>query len=107
MKGWKTRTFTEMSCLHHREMGTASAGPLKGLYRHGRKDYYLGGHPLWQLFRCGYQSTRPPYLIGGLCLLAGYAVAMFRRVERPTSPALIRFHQAEQLARLRRIFWKD
>ena len=28
MKGWKTRTFTEKVCLHHREMGTAHSGSL-------------------------------------------------------------------------------
>jgi len=28
MKGWKTRTFTEKVCLHHRETGTAQRGVL-------------------------------------------------------------------------------
>ena len=69
MKGWKTRTFTEKTCLHHRQMGTGSATQLRGLYRHGQKDYYLGGHPLWQAFRSVYQMTRPPSVIGGACLL--------------------------------------
>jgi hypothetical protein len=101
MMGWQTRTFTERTCLHHRQMGTASASQLVGLYRHGRKDYNLGGHPLWQLFRCVYQMRRPPYLIGGLCLLAGYLSAWLRRLERPISPQLVRFSRAEQLARLR------
>jgi poly-beta-1,6-N-acetyl-D-glucosamine synthase len=106
MMGWQTRTFTERTCLHHRPMGTASAGQLAALYRHGKKDYNLGGHPLWQLFRCTYQSTRSPYLIGGLCLLAGYCSALFRRVERPISPELVRFCRAEQMARLRQLVWK-
>jgi glycosyltransferase involved in cell wall biosynthesis len=104
MMGWQTRTFTERTCLHHRPMGTASANQLAALYRHGKKDYNLGGHPLWQLFRCTYQATRSPYLIGGLCLLAGYSSALLRRVERPISPELVRFCRAEQMARLRRVF---
>jgi glycosyltransferase involved in cell wall biosynthesis len=107
MKGWQTRTFTEKTCLHHRQMGTASSGQLKGLYRHGQKDYYLGGHPLWQLFRCIYQVGRSPYLIGGVCLFAGYASAGLRGMERPVSPELMRFHRAEQLARLKRLFLKS
>jgi Glycosyl transferase family 2 len=104
MKGWQTRTFTEKTCLHHRPMGTASVGTIRGLYRHGRKDYYLGGHPLWQLFRCAYQTTRSPYVIGGLCLLAGYGTAFLQRAERPVSPELMEFHRGEQMTRLKGFF---
>jgi hypothetical protein len=103
MKGWQTRTFTEQTCLHHRPIGTGSArGKLRALYRHGQKDYYLGGHPLWQVFRCAYQTTRAPYVTGGLCLLAGYTMAMLRGAERPVSQELIDFQRAEQMRRLRK-----
>jgi GT2 family glycosyltransferase len=104
MKGWRTRTFTERTCLHHRQMGTGSASQLRGIYRHGQKDYYLGGHPVWQLFRCAYQMSRSPYVVGGLCLLAGYASAFVRQAERPIPQELVRFHRAEQLARLKNLF---
>jgi biofilm PGA synthesis N-glycosyltransferase PgaC len=106
MKGWQTQTFTEKTCLHHRPMGTGSAASqLRGIFRHGQKDYYLGGHPLWQLFRCGYQLTRPPYIVGGLWLLAGYSSAFVRRAKRPIPDELVQFHRAEQIARLAR-FWR-
>lgn len=105
MKGWQTRTFTEKSCVHHRPIGTGSArGKLRAIYRHGQKDYYLGGHPLWQGCRSVYQATRSPYVIGGLCLLAGYVGAMLRRVERPISRELVAFQRTEQLRRLRNAF---
>jgi poly-beta-1,6-N-acetyl-D-glucosamine synthase len=104
MKGWKTRTFPEKTCLHHRQMGTGSATQLRGIYRHGQKDYYLGGHPLWQLFRSVYQLTRPPYVIGGVCLLSGYVSAFARGHKRPISDELVRFHRSEQMARLRGFF---
>ncbi len=106
MKGWQTRTFTEKTCLHHRQMGTGSASQLRGIYRHGQKDYYLGGHPLWQMFRGSYQMTRRPYVIGGVSLLAGYASAFLRGAKRPISDELVRFHQAEQMSRLKRLFGK-
>ena len=52
MSGWQTRTFTEKTCLHHRPMGTGvSTGQLEAIFRHGHKDYKLGGHPVWQVFR--------------------------------------------------------
>lgn len=106
MKGWQTRTFVERVCRHLRPMGTASAGRLRANFKLGRQDYYLGGHPLWQLFRACYQMGRKPYLFGGLLLLAGYGSAWITRIERPVSPELIRFHQREQMQRLRRSLFK-
>lgn len=104
MKGWKTRTFLDKVCHHHRPMGTAAVGTMKALYRLGRQDYFLGGHPLWEVCRAGFQMTRRPYAVGGLVLLAGYLAALVRRVERPVSAELIRFHRGEQMHRLRHWF---
>jgi len=104
MKGWKTRTFVERVCHHHRPMGTASAGKLRANFKLGRQDYYLGGHPLWQLFRAGYQMARRPYVVGGVSLLAGYLWSWIKGVERPVSPELMRFHRLEQMQRLKQRF---
>jgi hypothetical protein len=106
MNGWQTRTFVERVCHHHRPMGTASAGKLRAIFKLGRQDYYLGGHPLWQMFRSCYQMGRKPYLLGGLSLLLGYGSAWIARVQRPVSPELIRFHQHEQMQRLRQSLFK-
>ena len=35
MKGWKTRTFTDKFCLHHRQMGTAERGAIAARFRYG------------------------------------------------------------------------
>jgi glycosyltransferase involved in cell wall biosynthesis len=104
MKGWQTRTWTERTCLHHRPIGTSSVSRLGGLVRHGRKDHYLGGHPVWQVFRGVYQMTRPPYLVGGLCLWWGFFSSYFEIRARPVSRELIQFHRAEQMMRLRGFF---
>lgn len=101
LKGWQTRTFTEMTCEHLRPMGTAAHGTVSAYFHHGQKDYYLGGHPIWQLFRSLYQATRRPYVVAGVFLLTGYVWAWFSRVQRAVPPELVRFHQAEQLQRLR------
>jgi glycosyltransferase involved in cell wall biosynthesis len=101
MRGWKTRTFTERVCHHHRELGAAQHGALGARFRDGVLDYLLGSHPLWELFRTAYQTTRSPRLVGGLALLAGYVSAMARRLERPVSPELVAFRRREQMQRLR------
>ena len=100
MRGWKTRTFVERVCHHHRPMGTASVGKLRASVRLGRQDYYLGGHPVWQIFRSCYQMGRKPYLLGGLLLLFGYCWAWITGVQRPVSGELRAFARREQMRRL-------
>ncbi len=107
MKGWKTRTFTEKSCLHHRTMGTAGRSLLKSRFKLGMKDYSIGNHPMWEFFRATRQMTLSPFLTGGLALAAGYLWGVVRQVPRPVSSELIAFHQREQMQRLSRFIRRD
>jgi len=100
MRGWKTRTFTEKTFVHHRLMGTGAGSLLSSRLRYGRQDYYLGGHPLWEIFRSAYQMKQRPYVLGGLLILAGYTAAFLRRVERPIPHELVAFRRKEQMERL-------
>jgi glycosyltransferase involved in cell wall biosynthesis len=104
MKGWKTRTFTGTTYRHHRDMGTAAQGKIMARFKSGALDYALGGHPIWELCRTLYQMTRPPYVVGGLALLAGYTSAAARRIERPVARELVRFRRREQMHRLKGFF---
>ncbi len=106
MKGWKTRTFTERVCQHHRPMGTASAGKLRAWYNLGRQDYYLGGHPLWELCRSILQMKKKPYLLGGMFLFMGFAWARMAGTKRQVEADLVSFHQREQMQRLKGMFFK-
>jgi glycosyltransferase involved in cell wall biosynthesis len=104
MRGWKTRTFTERVCLHHRTIGTAQRSLLASRFKLGAKDYALGNHLLWELFRTVRQMAMPPLLLGGLALAMGYLWSFLRRIERPVSRDLIDFHQREQMTRLKNFF---
>jgi glycosyltransferase involved in cell wall biosynthesis len=103
MIGWNTRSFREKSFLHHRALGTAERGIVASNYAYGKKDYILGGHPLWQIFRCAFRMAKRPYIVGGVALFAGYWAAVLSGMERPVSPELMRFHRAEQMRKLRNI----
>ena len=103
MKGWKVRSFPEKRFHHHRTLGTAGRGVLHALFSYGEKDYYLGGSPVWQLFRVAYRMAKKPVLLGGLALLSGYCWAALRRVKRAVSPELMRFHRREQMRKLKTI----
>jgi len=101
MKGWKTCSFPEKRFHHYRSLGTAERGIVASLFSYGEKDYYLGGSPVWQLFRVCYRSAKHP--VGGLVLLAGYCWAALRRIKRPVSRELMCFHRREQMKKLRAI----
>jgi glycosyltransferase involved in cell wall biosynthesis len=103
MRGWKTRSFPEKRFHHYRSLGTAERSVLSSLFSYGEKDYYLGGSPVWQVFRVMYRMAKRPILIGGLALLSGYCWAALRRMQRPVSCELIRFHRREQMKKLRLI----
>jgi glycosyltransferase involved in cell wall biosynthesis len=103
MKGWTTYSFGERTFIHHRKMGTAGGGELSARFHYGRKDYFLGGHPSWELLRGIFQMAKPPYVLGGTCLLLGYFWCWLTRHERAVTLELMRFHRGEQLARMRQL----
>jgi hypothetical protein len=104
IKGWKTQSFGEKVFVHHRQMGTAEGGVLKARFHYGSKAYYVGGHPLWEILKGGFEMKRKPWIVGGLFFILGYLWAWVTRMPRPVSPELIAFHRAEQMARLRGIW---
>jgi glycosyltransferase involved in cell wall biosynthesis len=103
MMGWKTRSFREKSFFHHRHLGMAERSVFAASFSYGEKDYYLGGHPVWELFRVAYRMTKRPYLLEGIALALGYCWAMLRQIERPVSDELMRFHRREQMLKLKTV----
>jgi glycosyltransferase involved in cell wall biosynthesis len=101
MKGWQTRTFLEKTYLHHRKMSSAKHTSLGIAFDGGRTDYTHGCYLVWELFRCLYQMTRPPIVLGGSSCLAGFVWAMATRAEKVVPADLIQFRRTEQMRRLR------
>ena len=109
-KGWQTRTFTEKSCIHHglsRSFWNPKTGGIQcTTYRVkiqlGYKDYLLGCHPVWEVFRCIYQMRCKPFVIGGVLMMAAYFWYLLRGVERTMPKDLIELRQRDQMSRLKR-----
>jgi poly-beta-1,6-N-acetyl-D-glucosamine synthase len=104
MHGWQTRTFPERICQHHRVMGTALHGSIRAKVRLGQKDYTMGNHLLWQIFRVVYQMKFPPKIIGGLAIGLGYAWSALSWQKIPLPRELVKFARQEQMQRLKRKF---
>jgi len=104
MKGWKTRTYTEKVCYHHRKMGTGNTSPIMTWFKQGSKDYALGNHPLWEFFRTLYQMTKKPYVIGSVLLITGFTWSAIVNTDKPISAELQDFVRREQMRRLKNVF---
>ncbi len=102
MHGWRTRSFPGRTYLHHRKMGCAEHGAMVSAFRYGRKAYAVGGHPFWELTRGIIRMRERPYILGGAFFLGGYFWDGLVRSKRPIPDALIAFHRAEQMARLKK-----
>ena len=103
LRGWRTRSLGE-EFFYHRAYGCHRKNIWKAKFHYGRKDYFLGNHPLWQIFRVSFNMMKRPYVLGGLALLSGYFYSLASRMERPIEAELLKFHRKEQLSRLKRPF---
>jgi glycosyltransferase involved in cell wall biosynthesis len=104
MMGWKTMSFPQKQFFHHRSLGTAQRNSIGANFDYGLKDYYLGGHPIWQVFRMLYRLTKKPYLLGGLAMMSGYLWGSISKIDRQVSCKLMAFHRKEQMLKLKNIF---
>lgn len=103
MKGWKTQSFKEKVFYHHKSLGTGESNRIASAFNYGRKDYYLGNHPLWESLRLTYRLKKKPYITGSLLTASGYLWALITRMKRPISNELVRFHREEEMQKLRAI----
>ena len=85
------------------------ARTFRRLLKRGEKDYLLGSHPVFEIFRSLNQMKIEPYVLGGLLMLAGYFWAMVRRVTRTMPEDLMRLRRRDQMRRLKDVLrhrWK-
>jgi poly-beta-1,6-N-acetyl-D-glucosamine synthase len=104
MKGWKTETFLDKFCVHHRRMSEANQGLLKSSLRNGYYNYALGVHPCWHFFHSIYQMRYKPYILSGFLLMAGYVWAAVGRTPSLVSKEFVNFRRREQMRWLREYF---
>ena len=105
MLGWNAASFRdpELQFVHLRPMGSSFKGILHGRIRWGRGQYFMGTHWLYALAITAYRMLERPFVVGGLCILAGYLSASLRRIKRYDDPEFRRHLQRWQFARLKRL----
>ncbi len=103
MCGWKAQSFQdeELKFVHLRPMGSSFKSIFHGRLRWGRGQYFMGTHWLYALGIAVYRMFERPFIVGGLCILAGYIQGCLRRTPRYPDPDFRRHLHRWQLARLR------
>ena len=102
MFGWRTRSFrdTDLEIIHHRLMGSSHKNILHGRMRWGRGQWFMGCHPLYILASGVNRMFERPYVIGGVCIMAGYFASMLQGAERYDDAEFRKHLHAWQLKRL-------
>jgi hypothetical protein len=99
MKGWHVQSFRELQVDHHRPTGRGF-GLMRYCYRGGMMDYYVGTHPLFEVFRMARRVRSKPYVVGAAVRSMAFIWASISGVEREVTPEFMRFLRNEQMQRL-------
>ena len=100
MRGYRTRTVSELVARHHRPTGSAD-GIIRGRARHGQCAYILHFTPLWVALRAFKVGRERPRVLSGFAFLYGYLRSPFLRVEQVDDREFRTFVRRELRARLR------
>jgi hypothetical protein len=100
MLGWKACSWDEepIRFVHLRPMGSSQQSLWTGRKRHGFGQYFMGTGPLYMLASAAFRAVRPPLVVGGLGMLAGYFGAMIKGAPRYDDPRFRRFLRGYQRA---------
>jgi hypothetical protein len=99
MRGYTTRSFTDLVSVHHRPIASAD-GVLRGRARHGECAYIAHYSLPWVAGRSLKVALSRPYGLSGAYFLYGYLRAAFRRVERVPDRDFRRFTRRELRQRM-------
>lgn len=84
MLGWIAESYDEPEIRfeHLRPMGSSHKGIVTGRMRHGFGQYFMGTSLSYMTASALFRATRPPIIIGGLCMWWGYVLSMLKRPPR-------------------------
>lgn len=99
MRGFRTRSFTDLVALHHRPWGSAD-GTLRGRARHGQCAYIANFTPVWVSLRAFKLAATRPRGLSGLAFLYGYVRSAFDGTRRADDPQLRKFVRSELRGRI-------
>jgi len=98
-QGWQVQSFAQKPVYHYRIMGNAT-GPVKSRIEQGYGAHYMGYHPLYTVARGMRHLFNPPYIIGGILMIAAYFQALLEDRDQLPDPAIKAYIQETQFKQL-------
>jgi poly-beta-1,6-N-acetyl-D-glucosamine synthase len=103
MKGWKTRTFPELSVLEYRRTGTATAQPLASRVKEGQRFQSLGYSFLFLCLRSMYRLMDRPRVVGSAATIYGYLKGAIKGDSIALPLDVVHYLRSEQRGKLVRL----
>jgi len=102
MLGWMAVSWDEpeLRFLHLRPMGASHKGIITGRMRHGFGQWFMGTGLFYMTASSLFRMTRPPVIVGGAAMWAGYVQSMVQRKPRYGDPDFRKFLRRWQRASL-------
>lgn len=101
MLGYETHLFTDLVVDHLKPRNISEGGMLRRMWQMGVRDYALGYHPVFEVFKCIGRVKEDPMIVGASAWLCGYFAAYMVKRERMITNNMLRFSEAEQLKRVK------
>ncbi len=101
--GWRALSWDDpdLRFEHLRPMGASQKGIFTGRRRHGFGQYFMGSDPVYFAATAIFRMAHPPFVLGGLATLQGYAGAWLRGAPQFSDSELRAFIRAYQRRALR------
>lgn len=105
MLGWEAISSDEpeLAIKHLRQMGSSFKSIYHGRLRWGRGQYFMGTRPLYLLAITVFRMGERPWIVGGLCIMAGYVQAALGRQVRYDDLEFRRYLRRWQINELLRL----
>jgi glycosyltransferase involved in cell wall biosynthesis len=101
--GFDVAAITDLPVLHHGRILGGARSDLEARVRRGRLHWQLGYRPAFQLASAAWRLGEPPFVLGSLATLGGYAAAAVRGLPRTPPPSVVAALRDEQRQRLREV----
>jgi poly-beta-1,6-N-acetyl-D-glucosamine synthase len=100
MKGYRTRTFTDLVMEHLKPRNSAYGHPILRKWQMGVRDHALASLPLFEVAKCFSRIVESPPVLGAAVRLTAYLTCMLQARKVILAPDIVRFIHEEQWARL-------
>ncbi len=105
MLGFHVESFYHLRAYHNRHTG-ASDKPLRSAFKNGLQDFYIGYHPLYELFTSLHRIRCTPPVISFLLRLAGFIWGYLHPIDYLVPNDQVLFLRKEQIAQMRYFFYR-